>query len=74
MCKMSDVQCPKCKVQPDKTEVWYCTCHTEYNPLKTLGVCPRCFKQWPKVQCPNCEKWSPIEDWYTEAKKLLKSI
>lgn len=68
-----DVSCPKCRVKPEKSQLWYCVCGHSWNTFDTGGSCPNCQKAWHKTQCPSCDAWSHHIDWYPRISRQLRS-
>lgn len=58
------IRCPKCGWEPQKKDLWSCTCHYTWNTFDTAALCPGCGKQWEHTACLRCHQWSPHKDWY----------
>lgn len=71
---MPGIECPGCRMHPDMSELWRCSCGYTWNTFKTGGQCPGCSKRWENTQCPSCHQWSPHPDWYTEAGNLINGL
>jgi hypothetical protein len=60
------IRCPRCAWEPQRHDLWTCTCLFVWNTFDTGGVCPGCNRKWTETQCPRCREWSRHEDWYED--------
>jgi hypothetical protein len=60
------IRCPRCAWEPQRHDLWTCSCLHVWHTFDTGGVCPGCDKKWTETQCPRCRAWSRHEDWYED--------
>ena len=60
------VRCPRCAWEPERRDLWMCSCLHVWNTFDTRGVCPDCSYRWEHTQCLRCKEWSEHERWYEE--------
>ena len=63
------IQCPKCKWEPDGQPYWQCTCGVSWDTFATGARCPSCGKGLGRYTMRTdtqvvASKWSPHLDWY----------
>ena len=62
--RRSGFRCPACNNKPLKGEFWPCPrCRTTFDAFATEGQCPNCRGILAEVQCADCGRMHPVEDW-----------
>ena len=59
------IVCLACGWEPAPASRWVCSCGFRFNTFfYTVGVCPKCLKQWEVTQCLRCHWTFPHQMWY----------
>ncbi|MGF6491955.1 hypothetical protein ABIE56_000108 [Luteibacter sp. 621] len=65
------IHCPLCGWEPKADSRWICApdepgagCMTRWNVFWTGGCCPGCGHLWRMTACYECNKATPLRDWY----------
>jgi Zn-dependent protease len=59
-------ECPWCKSEPPLGYMWRCgNCRTMFDMFETQAKCPNCGAQYLAIQCLDCGRPTPLNEWET---------